>query len=148
MDKTVKQYTTKEKKVSIQMDTTQKRWFCKQFRDDFLKCVNGLKAKNNLPPSWNIMDESILNLDKWMDSLENDGWDLDPLKDAIYVKLKKACDKLGFPFEDIWPFEIDSREPTALEIRLHMDAQRRRKKMYEQQKNNSNDSTFGNLFTV
>ena len=146
IDKTVKQYTAKDKRATIIMDTSQKKWFCKQFRDDFLKCVNGLKAKNNLPTDWNIMDESILALDKWMGTYEDGGYDNDPYKDAVYVKLKKACDKLGFPFKDIWPFEIDSREPTRLEVKLHMDAQRRRLKQYQLEQEGVKDSTFNQLF--
>lgn len=146
IDTTIKQYSAKDKRTILIMDIVQKQWFCKKFRNDFLKCVNRLKDKNNLPPSWNDMDESILNLDEWMGKLQDGGYDNDPYKDAIYVKLKKACDKLGFPFEDLWPFEIDSREPTRLEIKLHMDAQRRRYQQYKKDQDGDPDSNFNDLF--
>jgi hypothetical protein len=145
-NKVIKQYSCMDKRTTLIMDTTQKRWFCKQFRDDFLKCVNGLKAKNNLPPSWNEMDESILDLDQWMGMYQDGGDDNDPYKDAVYVKLKKACDKLGFPFGELWPFEIDSAEPTRLEVKLHMDAQRRRYQQHKLDQEGVKDSTFDQLF--
>jgi hypothetical protein len=143
----IKEYSTKDKRATLIMDTVQKQWFCKKFRNDFLKCINGLKAKNNLPPDWNEMDESILDLDCWMGKLEDGGYDNDPYKDAVYVKLKKACDKLVWPFEDLWPFVIDSREPTRLEVKLHMDAQRRRYQQYKKD-NEDPDSTWNNLFEI
>jgi hypothetical protein len=146
IDKTVKVFKAKDKRQVIQMSREQKKWFYDHFVNDFLKCINGLKDKNNLPPSWNDNDESTLTLHKWVSHFNKGGYWMDPYHDAIYVKLKKCCDKIGFPFKDIWPFEIDSYDPTAKETRLHMDEWRKERDQYDLEQQGVKDSNFDQLF--
>ncbi len=147
IDKTVKVFRAKDKRAVIQLQPTQRKWLYEKLKNDLLKCVTGLKSKNNLPPDWNHNDENIVaELSTWIGSFDNGGYYLDPYYDAVFVKLKKCCDKLGFPFKDIWPFEIDSHEPTALETKLHMDEYRRAKKQHELSQQGVENSNFNQLF--
>ena len=146
IDKTVKVFKAKDKRAVIQMTRLQKKWFHDHFVNDFLKCVNRLKEKNNLPTGWNLHDDETLTLHEWVGHFSTGGSWMDPYHDAIYVKLKKCCDKLGFPFEDIWPFEVDSYEPTMVETKLHMDEWRRERDLHMTHEQGVKNSNFNDLF--